>query len=387
MADLPPGRVLGGRYEIDGVLAHGGTSTIYAARPMLGAGRVIIKRLRDGADEDDVRQFRREFELLRACAHPALPHVLEMFEEEGVPHLVEERVAGHTLREVLERQGPLPWSRVLEVGLALLEVLAWLHRHDVIHRDLKPDNVLLGDDGTVRLIDLGAGRRWRAGADHDTVPLGTPGFAAPEQYGRSQTDARADIYSLAAVLHQALTGIDPAVRPWHFDPPSTFVPGLPDPIDRAVMRALSLDPQARPSSAEQMGRALRGLDVPPVPTFTPRGAVVARYRRGGVMAAEIYENGLRVQMHGEWWEAAWEGVERLRLTVEERSGAPLRAQISGGHRSVEVLGPWSPLERLLDEVIRHAKLVEDPVPAWAETYVGTEVRTWSRPAQRTVPKV
>lgn len=387
MADLPPGHIVAQRYEIERVLAHGGTSTIYAAHPLRGAGRVAIKRLNSDADEDDRRQFRREYELLAAFAHPGLPRALEMFEDNGALNLVEELVGGPTLREVVEREGPQPWRRVLDIGLDLLEVLAWLHRHDVIHRDLKPENVLLCDDGAVRLVDLGAARRWRAGATRDTVPLGTPGFAAPEQYGRAQTDPRADIYSLAAVLHHALTARDPSESPWRFDPPSATVPDLPRPMDRAIMQALSLDPSARPPSAERMARALRGLDIDPAPPFRPAGPALMRFQRGLTPVAEIYADGLRVQMHGTWWETPWEGVERLRVTVDDRTGDLLRVQISGGFRSVELLGGWAALPRLVNEVILRAPLSEDPVPGWAETYVGTTVRTFSRLVQRTAPKV
>lgn len=387
MADLPPGHILAQRYEIERVLARGGTSTIYAAHTLRGAGRVAIKRLNDDADDDDRRHFHREHELLAAFPHPGLPRTLELIDEAGTLSLVEELVGGRTLRDVVERDGPQPWRRVLDMGLDLLEVLAWLHRHDIIHRDLKPENVLLCDDGAVRLIDLGAARRWRVGATRDTVPLGTPGFAAPEQYGRAQTDARTDLYSLAAVLHHALTGRDPSHDSWHFDPPSTVVADLPPATDRAIVQALSLDPAARPPSAERMAKALRGLDAEPDPPYIPATPPLLRFQRGLTPVAEVYADGLRVQMHGTWWETRWEGVERLRLTVDDRSGELVRAQISGGFRSVEVLGGWPALPHLVNEVLRRAPLYEDPVPAWAHPYVGTTVRTWSRAAQRTSPKV
>lgn len=442
MGDLPVDHILEGRYHIEGVLARGGTSTIYIARPLRGAGRVAIKRLAETADDDEVRLLRREHELLTALAHPGLPRALELLETEGTLHLIEELVPGRTLDAVLETQGTLPWGRVVEIGLALLVVLSWLHAHNVVHRDLKPANILLSDDGTVRLIDLGAARRWRPDAQHDTVPLGTPGYAAPEQYGRRQSDARADLFSLAAVLHHAMTGVAPSPQGWTFTAPSTVATDLPPAVERVLMQALSLDAAARPTSAESMRCALMG-HAPAAPTpFRPHGPCLLRlarpdlwsyiahrgamrtlappvtaaalpvllagaplwplsvvvgagvgvawalaaqvaWQRWHAAVAEIYEAGLRIALPEPSWEATWDEVTCLRLTFDDARGELLRAQLSTPWNGIELLGEWPALRPLVQEVIARASLEHDPHAAWSDSWVGARAESWTRSTSST----
>jgi serine/threonine protein kinase len=416
--DLQPGDVIGGDYQIEGVLARGGSSVIYVGIPLRGAGRVAIKQLRPAADPteraDDIRQFRREYDLLQSIRHPALPRAIALVEENDTWFLVEELVAGRTLRDTVEAEGRLEWRRALEIGLALLETLAWLHRHGVVYRDLQPANVLLSADGQVRLIDLGAARRWRPGAERDTVLLGTPGFAAPEQYGLAQTDGRADIFSIGALLHYMLTGLEPETQAWSFEAPHVLVPEVPEPLSRTVLEALALNPADRPQTAEAMTAMLSSGPVgaearPPYlpggpirlrlehreafPYFLPRrgrpasAAVIGvipshmSWRRWRQTVAEIYDDGIRLFVLGEWWAARWEEVQSLRLTFARRGHRLVHAQFSSGLLGAEISGDWPGLERLVDEVLTRAGLVEDSGPEWRDSYVGTEVRIYRRPSK------
>lgn len=391
MSDLPAGTVVGGRYQIASVLARGGSSTIYRAHPMHGAGLVAIKRLRDDADVDEIRHFEREFTLLQSLAHPGLPLVIEQIEQDGHLHLVEELVPGHTLAERMASEGPLPWRQALDIGRALLDVLAWLHRHDVVHRDLTPSNVMLANDGTVRLIDLGAARRWRPGLAHDTVPLGTPGYAAPEQYGRRQSDTRTDLYSLGALLHHLVSGIDPSTLAWRFPPLDACAPGVPAAFSSTVAKALSIDPAARPASAEEMGRSLvaapQTATAPPARHSAPHMCLAHQKEGWGRQRrTEIHDEGLRICIHGHWAEWPWSTIHRLRETIDSTTGHPLRIQIASDEGHVDLLGASRALSALSTQVIARAGLRDDPSRAWRDSYVGTHARCWTRPGGETPPQ-
>ena len=266
MGALLPGTVLKDRYAVQRLLAEGGTSYLYQGTPLQGAGLVAIKQLKASANpterEEDLRHFQAEYRMLRDLRHPGLPRVLEYLEVGDAACIIEEYVPGETLAERINRQGRLAPEEAVEVVLALLDVLEYLHERSIIYRDLKPSNVLQTPTGVLRLVDFGAARRYRLGALHDTVPLGTPGFASPEHYGRAQTDARSDIYCVGALLHAMLTGLDPSESPpWSFDPPHERVPEVPIGLSRITMKALALDPRARFPDAEAFRFALLSLEA------------------------------------------------------------------------------------------------------------------------------
>lgn len=311
---LPPGTVLKDQYQVDEFVAEGGTSVIYLGHPLRGAGQVALKELRplDDAAEyrESVAQFRREYDVLKNLSHSGLPHVIDCFEDNGRQYLIEEFVSGESLETVLEREGRLPWQKVVTIGVELLDVLKYLHRQNIIYRDLKPANILLMPNGRVRLVDFGAVRRWKLTSRADTVPLGTPGYAAPEQYGGAQTDARTDIYSLGVVLHHMLTGLGPtrmqdvpsetgvaATRPlvtptrepWTFKAPSSLVPEIPHDLSLLVIKAVDFIPQQRYSSASHMDKDLKAVRLQ---THAPRPARPAT----PVLSPAVALPGLREQI-------------------------------------------------------------------------------------------
>lgn len=260
---LAKGAVLGQRYVIDEVIAEGGTSILYRGHPLQGAARVAIKELRrhpNAAEQaENLRLFFREYKILSKLKHPGLPHVLELFTENGGHFLIEEYVPGETLQARLDRVGRFEWLPAVALTLGLLDILNYLHKRGIIYRDLKPDNILLMARDQPRLVDFGAARMWRPKARVDTVALGTPGYAAPESYGRAQTDVRTDIYGIGVVLHFMLTGHDPTEeKPWIFADPKTVDAAIPDFVCGAVMRAIELNRTHRFPSVKAMRSALRG---------------------------------------------------------------------------------------------------------------------------------
>src|SRR6266704_2200175 len=156
--------------------------------------------------------FKREALLLAGLTHPNLPSIYDHFSEAGRWYLVMDFIEGETLEERLnkEPEGRLSVEEAQRIGIQLCTVLGYLHGRQppIIFRDLKPANIMMTPDGHLYLIDFGIARHFKPGQAKDTIAFGSPGYAAPEQYGKAQTTARSDIYSLGANLHQLLTGID-----------------------------------------------------------------------------------------------------------------------------------------------------------------------------------
>ncbi|MBV9615138.1 MAG: serine/threonine protein kinase, partial [Ktedonobacteraceae bacterium] len=217
-----------GRYKIIELQGQGGMGAVYKAQDLHEQRVVAVKEMsQNGLSGQDLQNailaFTREAELLANLNHHSLPCIYEQFEENGRRYLVMEFIQGITLEQYWEnwrRQGKqMPIAHILDIGIQLCEVLDYLHMQQspILFRDLKPDNCMLTLQGQVYLIDFGIARLLKPGQLKDTVALGSPGYAAPEQY-RQATSPRSDIYSLGAMLHQLLTGNDPAQTPFHFKP-------------------------------------------------------------------------------------------------------------------------------------------------------------------------
>jgi serine/threonine protein kinase len=219
-----------------------------------------------------IEAFRREAELLSQLSHPNIPRVIDFFSERGKLYLVMDFVEGETLEDRIERGGlPLGESEVRPWAEQLCHVLGYLHSQQppVIFRDLKPGNIMIDRTGHVKLIDIGIVRFFQPGKAKDTISFGTTGYAPPEQYGKGQTDARSDIYTLGATLHHLLTGRDPALTPFQFQPVRQLNPRVSLAMERAVMRALEQDPARRWSSAQAMWQAMTYTPPPPTPVPLP----------------------------------------------------------------------------------------------------------------------
>lgn len=217
------------------------------------------------------RAFKQEALMLGALSHPNIPRVSDHFAEGDKQFLVMDYVEGQTLEELLEtRAQPFPENQVLAWAAQICDALAYLHARTppIIFRDLKPGNLMVSSNGqTIKLIDFGIVRLFKPGAGKDTTALGTPGYAAPEQYGKGQSDARSDVYALGATLHHLLTLRDPSGTPFNYPRIRTLNARVSPHVEAAIQRAVEKDPAQRWASMQEMRDAL-GLSTDMSP-FAP----------------------------------------------------------------------------------------------------------------------
>ena len=295
VADPLVGLLLDGRYRLDGVIARGGMATVYAATDTRLDRTVAVKVMRPALAEDPdfVERFARE---ARAAARLSSPEVVAVHDQgtdsgTGTAYLVMEHVAGRTLRDVIRERGPLPPARALDLLEPVLRALAAAHAAGLVHRDVKPENVLLGDDGRVKVADFGLARAIESSNLTATTGLliGTVAYLAPEQVEHGRSDTRTDVYAAGILLFELLTGVPPytsdspmsvAYRHVHDDvpAPSTLVEGIPAALDALVVAATRRDAAARPVDAGAFLAELRAVrgDLGPARHDTQPTLVVRR---------------------------------------------------------------------------------------------------------------
>ena len=262
------GVVLGGRYRIDDVIARGGMAMVYYGTDIRLDRTVAIKVMHAHLTQDEtyVERFKREAVHAARLSHPNLVAIHDQSTDGEVVYLVMEYLPSVTLRRELKHRGRLSPRQAIVVCDAILSALEVVHGAGLIHRDLKPDNVLLGTDGQIKLADFGLARSVSAATTTKTL-IGTVGYVAPELVTREGADARTDLYTLGIMLYEMLTGTQPytddvpiqvAYRHVHdsVPPPSQKVEGIGAALDALVLWATSRDPEDRPASASDMRMAL-----------------------------------------------------------------------------------------------------------------------------------
>src|ERR1019366_5954224 len=260
-----PQALLKQRYRLLTRIGAGGFAEVYkAADDQFGGRLVAIKAMGvDGLSAQEVSEasegFEREAFMLANLVHPNLPAIYDYFHENQRWYLVMSFIEGMTLEAYLQaRGGRLPVEKVLPIGIQLCAVLGFLHKRQppIIFRDLKLTNVMRTPERQLYLIDFGVARLFKHGKARDTMALGSPGFAAPEQYGKAQTTPLADIYSLGATLHMLLSGTDPSEAPFQFAP--LYIPAYPD-LNPLIMRMVENDARKRPASMSEVKQELQRI--------------------------------------------------------------------------------------------------------------------------------
>jgi eukaryotic-like serine/threonine-protein kinase len=267
------GEVIAERYELEEIVGTGGMSSVYRAHDRLLERSVALKILHDRYSEDEeyVERFRREARAAARLSHPNIVTVIDRGEQDGRQFIVFEHVAGETLKDVVEREGPLPARRVIELGIEIANALAFAHGNGLVHRDVKPQNVLLNGDGRAKVTDFGIARSQdvEQGMTQTGTVVGTSHYIAPEQARGDPVDEQSDVYSLGAVLYELLTGEVPypgdnfvAVAMRHLHDPVPDVqerrPDVPSRLAAVVERALQKEPADRFPSMKAFSRALEG---------------------------------------------------------------------------------------------------------------------------------
>jgi serine/threonine-protein kinase len=260
-------KLLKNRYEIRGLLGKGGMGCVYKVADRQQRGRVLAaKELRSGAlsparAEEALTLFRTEARILARLSHPNLPKVFDYFSLPGKQYIVMEYIEGRTLEKVLaaRRGRPVDEQLALSWALQICRAVQFLsvQKPPVVFRDLKPSNIMIQRDGRVKLIDFGIARFFREDKREDTYVYGTPGYAAPEQYGTGQTDIRSDLFSLGATLHHCLTGRNPAEHPLDFPDPRVLNPSLSRGTARIIRKALDPEMHRRYQTALDMKQAVQ----------------------------------------------------------------------------------------------------------------------------------
>ena len=254
------GELVADRYELQEVVGTGGMSSVYRAVDTLLERNVALKILHPhyGDDAEYVERFRREARSVAQLSHPNIVTVIDRGESDGQQYIVFEYVDGESLKQLVDRTGPLPARRAIELGLQVAEALAFAHNAGLVHRDVKPQNVLVTEDGEAKVTDFGIARSLDVehGVTQTGTVLGTSNYLSPEQ-ARGQTVTPAtDVYSLGVVLYELLTGEVPfpgenfvavAMKHINEEPPSLLErrPDVPMRLVAAIDRALAKDPDQR----------------------------------------------------------------------------------------------------------------------------------------------
>jgi eukaryotic-like serine/threonine-protein kinase len=294
------GEVLLDRYELEELVGSGGMSSVYRAHDRLLDRTVALKILHERhlREPEYVERFRREARSAAVLSHPNIVTVIDRGEHDGQQFIVFEYVGGDNLKRLIEQKNPLPVSTALELAIQIARGLSFAHRNGLVHRDVKPQNVLLNGDGEAKVSDFGIARSLdvKRGMTETGTVLGTSDYIAPEQAQGMHVDEQTDVYSLGVVLYEMLTGEVPfpgenfvtvAMRHINEPPPPVRAKraDVPPRVDAAVQRAMAKDPRDRFASMADFGRELEACAgdteegtqiIPPPKPKAPR-----RRRRSG----------------------------------------------------------------------------------------------------------
>jgi len=266
-AGIVPGTRFAGRYEVKEILGEGGMGTVFKAVDAELGEVIAIKTLRSdflNAEPTALERFKSEIRLARRISHRNVVRTHDLGENSGIYYITMEYVEGKSLKDLIRARGKLPLAITLSVGKQLARALEVAHEQGVIHRDIKPQNMVVEPDGVLKVMDFGiarlATRQPESGVTQAGTAIGTPEYMAPEQLGGKEIDARADIYAAGCVLYECLTGRPPftAETPYQLvvklleetaPGPRSLNPEVPAALDALVMSALAKEPSGRPQTA------------------------------------------------------------------------------------------------------------------------------------------
>jgi serine/threonine-protein kinase len=281
-----------GRYRILRKLGTGGMANVYLAEDEVLGRRVAIKILNDrhAGDDQFVERFRREAKNAASLSHPNIVSIYDRGEAEGTYYIAMEYLDGRSLKELIVARGPAPIHLAVDYARQVLAAIRFAHRHGIVHRDIKPHNVLVDGEGRLKVTDFGIARAGVSQMTEAGSIIGTAQYLSPEQAKGAPVDQTSDLYSVGVVLYELLTGVVPfsgdtpvEIAMKHLssvpEPPSAKRADVPRDLDMVVMRALAKEPSERYQSAEEMDADLRrinrGVAISPV-TEEAATAIISR---------------------------------------------------------------------------------------------------------------
>ncbi|MBI3970022.1 MAG: Stk1 family PASTA domain-containing Ser/Thr kinase [Chloroflexi bacterium] len=374
--------VLHERYELGGLIAEGGMAQVFHGRDRLLDRDVAIKILRAqyAASPDFLDRFRREARMAASLPHPHLVNVYDVGEDAGRHYIVMELLPGRTVKELVAR-GPLPLETAIELARQVALGMALAHRRGLVHRDLKPQNILLTEDGQAKVADFGIAQA--AETAHLTVPgtvWGTVHYIAPEQAQGVRPDARSDIYSLGAMFFELLTGRPPydgatpaAIMMKHvYDPvpqARAINPVLPAAIEGVLRQAMAKAPAERFQSMDEFAQTLVGVRVAAAAetmAWAPVGPSGPASRSSPVTAAPGTTGGSRTATAGQRWPAP---------SGDQTAAFPVRSAGARGGPSYELLPPRAVagLAPAAGADVVPARRARRRVPAWVPILLAASV--------------
>ncbi len=266
------GRVLGNRYEMIKKIGNGGMATVYKATDLVLKRYVAVKILRDEftTDEEFIKRFETEAQSAARLTHPNIVSIFDVGVDNGIYYIVMELIQGKTLKEIItEERGPLPWKWSVNVAIQIASALEMAHRNNIIHRDIKPHNIIITEDGIAKVTDFGIAKA----VSNSTITafgttIGSVHYFSPEHARGGYTDAKSDLYSLGVVMYEMVTGKVPfdadtpvSVALKHMQeepvPPIEENPSLPESINQIILKALKKDPMFRYQTSTEMLQDLR----------------------------------------------------------------------------------------------------------------------------------
>jgi beta-lactam-binding protein with PASTA domain/predicted Ser/Thr protein kinase len=299
VSDTLIGTVFDGRYRIVRKLGTGGMADVYLAEDQELGRRVAIKILNDrhAADDSFVERFRREAKNAAGLSHPNIVSVYDRGTAEGTYYIAMEYLDGRSLKELIVSRGPAPVKTSVEYARQILAAVGFAHRHGIVHRDIKPHNVLVGPEGRLKVTDFGIARSGASQMTEVGSIIGTAQYLSPEQARGAPVDQTSDLYSVGVVLYELLTGQVPftgdtplEIAMKHLSevpkPPSELRPEVPHDLDLVVLRSLAKDPADRYETAEEMDKDLeRVLSGMPLGAETAEAATAVLSGSGVIAAA------------------------------------------------------------------------------------------------------
>lgn len=264
------GRIIGNRYEIIAKIGNGGMATVYKAKDMTLKRYVAVKVLRDEftTDTEFIRRFNIEAQAAASLAHPNIVSIYDVGNEENIYYIVMELIQGKTLKQIIDEDGVLPWKWSLNISIQIASALETAHKNNIVHRDIKPHNIIITEDGIAKVTDFGIAKA----VSNSTITafgttIGSVHYFSPEHARGGYTDAKSDLYSLGVVMYEMLTGRVPfdadtpvsiALKHMQEEPvePIKLNPSIPYSVNKIILKAMKKDTNLRYQTATEMLRDL-----------------------------------------------------------------------------------------------------------------------------------